>query len=160
MSRAAAFALAALILYPVSMALPVIEIERLGHRRGATIWSGVVDLYADGSYFVASVVLLCSIVVPLVKIGATFLLCSGDAVLTHRRHRVLTYRVLEWIGRWGMLDVLLVALLVAAVKLRSWFEVHPGPGVAAFAGVVIFSLLASAAFDPRAIWGHDRDGGA
>ena len=78
-------------------------------------------------------------------------LSAGDLFL-HKHHRASTYRVVEWIGRWGMLDVLLVALLVAAVKLGSWVEVHPGPGVAAFGGVVIFSLLASAAFDPQAIW--------
>lgn len=151
MARSAAFALGALILYPPAMLLPVIEIERMGHRSEATIWSGVVDLLSEGSVLVALIVLLCSIIIPLVKIGATFMICSGELFLRHR-HRAMTYRALEWIGRWGMVDVLLVALLVAAVKLGSWLSVHPGPGAAAFAGVVVLSLLASAAFDPEAIW--------
>lgn len=151
MARSAAFAFAALILYPPAMLLPVIEIERMGHRSEATIWSGVVDLLSEGSVVVALIVLLCSIVIPLIKIGATFMICSGELFL-HHRHRAMTYRALEWIGRWGMVDVLLVALLVAAVKLGSWLSVHPGPGAAAFAGVVVLSLLASAAFDPEAIW--------
>lgn len=151
MARAAAFALAALILYPPAMLLPVIEIERLGRRSEATIWSGVVELLADGSILVALVVLVCSIVIPLLKIGATFVLCTGEMILPGR-HRAATYRWLEWIGRWGMVDVLLVALLVAVVKLGSWLSVHPGPGAAAFAGVVVLSLLASATFDPESIW--------
>ncbi|MCC6908818.1 MAG: paraquat-inducible protein A [Phycisphaerales bacterium] len=155
MARSAAFALAALILYPAAMLLPVIEIEQMGHTHGATIWSGVVDLLAEGSILVAVIVLLCSIVIPLAKILATFLICSGEMFL-HGRHRAMTYRMLEWIGRWGMVDVLLVALLVAVVKLGSWLRVHPGPGAAAFAGVVVLSLLASAVFDPEAIWQEEE----
>jgi len=151
MARAAAFALGALILYPPAMLLPVIEIEQMGHTHGATIWSGVVDLLAEGSILVGILVLLCSIVIPLVKIMATFLICSGELFM-HSRHRAVTYRLLEWIGRWGMLDVLLVALLVAVVKLGSWLRIHPGPGAVAFAGVVVLSLVASAVFDPETIW--------
>jgi paraquat-inducible protein A len=151
LSRAAALALAALILYPVAMALPIMEIERLGHSRSATILSGVVDLAAEGDWLVSAVVLVCSVVAPLGKLGAILVLCLGGAALG-REHRAMTYRAVEWLGRWGMLDVLLVAVLVAAVKLGSWVEIRPGPGAAAFALVVIFSLLSSAAFDPEAIW--------
>jgi len=110
-----------------------------------------VELLAEGSILVGLIILLCSIVIPLLKIVATFVICSGELFM-HRRHRAMTYRWLEWIGRWGMVDVLLVALLVAVVKLGSWLSVHPGPGAAAFACVVILSLLASAVFDPEAIW--------
>lgn len=148
---AAAFSLAALILYPAAMALPVIEITNMGRTQAATIVSGAIELAAAGSYAVAIVVLVCSVIVPIVKIGAMFLLCAGDAIL-HRRHRAVTYRALEWIGRWGMVDVLLVAILVAAVKLGDWASVYPGPGATAFATVVVLSLLSSAAFDPESIW--------
>jgi paraquat-inducible protein A len=160
--RAAAFALAALILYPAAMTLPVIRLEQMGHERAATIWSGVVELLSSGYLLVGIVVLICSVIAPLGKILAIFAITgplplpygrgSDRARLLKRRHRAATYRLVEWIGRWGMLDVLLVALLVAAVKLGDWVNVHPGPGVAAFAGVVVLSLLASAAFDPHAIW--------
>jgi len=148
---AAAFSLAALILYPAAMSLPVIEITNMGRTQAATIVSGAVELAASGAYAVAIVVLVCSVIVPIVKIGAMFILCAGDAIL-HRRHRAITYRALEWIGRWGMVDVLLVAILVAAVKLGDWASVHPGPGTTAFAAVVVLSLLSSAAFDPESIW--------
>ena len=155
LSRAAAFALAALILYPLAMSLPIMEIERMGHTRSATILSGVIELAAEGDWFVAGVVLVCSVVAPLGKIGAILVLCLGGAMLP-RQHKAMTYHVVDWLGRWGMLDVLLVALLVAAVKLGSWVAVHPGPGAAAFALVVIFSLLSAAAFDPEAIWTDRR----
>lgn len=152
--RAAALSLGALVLYPAAMTLPVIEVSRLGHTSSATIWSGVVDLAAEGQPIVAAIVLICSIVVPLAKIGGMFLLCAGGFGLG-RRGRAHTYRAIDFIGRWGMVDVLLVAVLVAAVKLGNWLDVHPGPGALAFSGVVLLSLLSSAVFDPHAIWEED-----
>jgi len=151
MGAAAAFTVTALILYPAAMSLPVMEVSRLGHVREATIWSGTVSLLASGEVVVGLVVLACSIVAPLAKLGAMLGLTVGSA-WWGRRPRAVTFRLVEWIGRWGMLDVLLVALLVAAVKLGEWVEVRAGPGAVAFAGVVVCSLLASAFFDPHAIW--------
>ena len=147
----AAFALAALILYPVSMLLPVIEIERLGHAHAATIWTGVVELAADGQWIIAGIVFVCSIIIPILKIGGIFVLCTGSTFLTPR-HRAATFRAIDILGRWGMIDVLLVAILVAAVKLGNWMDVAPGPGAVAFGAVVILSLLASATFNPLSIW--------
>lgn len=152
--RAAAFALAALILYPIAMTLPIMQIERLGQSHSASLWTGTIELLSDGQLFVGIIVLVCSIIAPVVKISAMLVLCSGDMIL-RQRHRAATYRIVEWIGRWGMLDVLLVAILVAVVKLGDWVQVTAEPGAAAFAGVVVLSLLSSAAFDPHAIWEND-----
>lgn len=149
--RTMAFALAALALYPPAMLLPVLEVSRLGHTQEATIWSGVVALMAEGEIIVGAVVFLASVVAPIAKLTAMFALCLPARWFADR-HRALTYRAIEWIGRWGMLDVLLVAILVAVVKLGDLVRVTPGPGLGAFAGVVILSLLASAAFNPHAIW--------
>ncbi len=149
----AALALSALVLYPLAMALPVLQIEKLGHARASTIWSGVVRMYTDGHWVIGTIVLLCSIVIPLGKI--TGILALSVPVLRGRfphRHRALTFRAIDWLGRWGMIDVLLVAVLVAAVKLGDLVSVTPGPGIIAFAGVVLLSLLSSMTFDPRAIW--------
>lgn len=150
-ARTAALASAALIVYPLALALPVMRIERLGHASDASIWSGMIGLLAEGHLFVGGIVLLFSIVAPIAKLIALFLLCAGRRGL-EARHRARTYRMVEFIGRWGMVDVLLVAVVVAAVKLGDLVEVTPGPGVVAFGFVVILSLLASAAFDPHAIW--------
>ena len=83
------------------------------------------------------------------------MLCSGRFSLRHH-HRALTYHLIEWTGRWGMLDVLLVAVLVALVKLGDLMQISAGPGATAFATVVILSLLASACFDPHSLWSSDE----
>lgn len=150
-TRAGAVALSALVLYPFAVSLPMIEAERFGHRSSASILEGVSSLLSAGEWFVGVVILLCSIVFPIGKLLAILLL-SLEGPLLHARHRAWTYRIVEWTGRWGMLDVLLVAILVAIVKLGDAVEVHPGPGVAAFAICVLLSLAAAALFDPHALW--------
>lgn len=150
-ARAGALALAALVIYPVALTLPVMTITRLGHATEASIWSGMVGLLAEGHLGVGLAVLFFSVIAPVGKLGALFLLCAGPRQLA-AHHRANTHRLVEFIGRWGMVDVLLVAVLVAVVKLGDLVTVTPGPGVIAFGGVVVLSLLASAAFDPRAVW--------
>ena len=135
------------------MSLPVLEVTRLGHVHDATIWSGVVALLAEGQVFVGVIVLFASVVAPILKLLTMLVLCVP--LRTGRSHRAMAYRLVEWIGRWGMLDVLLVAVLVAVVKLGDVVRVQPGLGLAAFAGVVVLSLLASAVFDPHSIWEED-----
>lgn len=149
--RTAALALAALLVYPVALALPVMTIARLGHAQAASIWSGTVGLLAEGHLAVGLAVLFFSVIAPIAKLAALFVLCAGPGLLP-ARHRARTYALVEFLGRWGMVDVLLVAILVAAVKLGDLVEVTPGPGVVAFGAVVVLSLLASAAFDPHALW--------
>ncbi len=153
-ARTAAFASAALIVYPFALTWPVMRIERLGHASDASIWSGMVGLLGEGHVFVGLVVLLFSIVAPVSKLVALFALCAGRRTL-EAHERALTYRGIEFIGRWGMVDVLLVAVVVAAVKLGDLVEVTPGPGVVAFGVVVMLSLIASMVFDPHAIWEGD-----
>lgn len=154
-NRTAALALAALFLYPIALWLPVMEIQRLGHQSEASIWSGTVGLLAEGHLFVGLAVLLFSVVAPIGKLALIFVLCIGQGVIA-RQDRARAYRLIELIGRWGMVDVLLVAILVAIVKLGDLVEVTPGPGVVVFGVVVILSLLASSVFDPHAIWEQEQ----
>jgi len=155
-NRAAALAFAALLLYPMALWLPVMQIERLGHESDASIWSGTIALLAEGHLFVGLAVLLFSVIAPIGKLVLIFALCIGQGLIA-RHDRARAYRLIELIGRWGMVDVLLVAILVAVVKLGDLVEVTPGPGVVIFGVVVILSLLASAAFDPHAIWEEAND---
>jgi uncharacterized paraquat-inducible protein A len=149
--RAAAFALGALLLYPLAVGLPIMTLEELGHTRETTVWAGMVSLLRNGEVLVGLVVLFCSVIAPLFKLVAILALCAGEMLLP-ARHRAITYRLVEFLGRWGMLDVVLIAVLVAAVKLGDLVEVSPGPGLAAFAAVVILSLISSACFDPHGLW--------
>ncbi len=154
----AAFALAALILYIPANLYPILRMERYGAYTENTVWSGVVSLWNYGYFFVAAIVFLASMVVPLVKLlGLFFLVSSAEARTARwRRARTRLYRFIEAIGPWAMLDVFLVAVLVALVRLGALATVIPGPGLAAFTGVVVLTLLASALFDPRFIW-RSRD---
>lgn len=154
-ARAAALAAAALIVYPVALFTPVMTIERLGHESAASIWHGTITLLAEGHLAVGIAVLCFSIVAPVAKLSAIFALTAGVSMRAH--HRAATYRFVEWVGRWGMVDVLLVAVLVAMVKLGDLVEVTPGIGVVAFGGVVMLSMLASAAFDPHQIWRSEEE---
>lgn len=149
-SRTAAFALSALILYPPAVLLPVLRIDRLGHAHESGILDGIGTLFSEGHAWLALVVLVCSVVIPLAKLlGLLVLSTTRIRVGTRVRRRM--WRTIEAIGRWGMLDVLLVAALVALVKIGDLVRIEPGPGTAIFALMVVFSLLASACFDARAV---------
>lgn len=156
--RSWALLIAAYALYLPANLLPIMETQSLFGRQRDTIMSGVVFLWHSGSWALASIVFLASIVVPLLKLlSLTALLIS----VQRRRPgptlpRARLYRLLELIGRWSMLDVYVVAILVALVQAQSLATMAPGPGVLAFAAVVVLSMLATMAFDPRLIW--DRAG--
>lgn len=153
--RTAVFATSALLLYVPAVLLPVMRIDRLGHAHETSILEGVATLGVDGHLSLAIVVLICSVVVPLAKLLGLLILASRRLSIRPRTRRRV-WRILEAIGRWGMLDVLLVAALVALVKLGDLVRIDPGPGAAIFAAMVVFSLLASASFDSRVLLPEDR----
>jgi len=148
---ARASALAALLCYPLAMGLPALEVEQLGHHHESSIFSGMCDMFSDGHWVLGLIILICSIVLPLAKLSGILILAS-DQFIKKDHHRAITYRMIEWSGRWGMIDVLLIAALVALVKLGDLVTIHPGPGVWAFSACVIFSLMSSSYFDPHAMW--------
>jgi len=153
--RTLAATVGALLLYVPAVTLPIVEIRQLGHRHASSLISGTWELLTHGEWFVGLVVLLFSIVLPLVKIGLLLELSLFKA--SARRHRAATYRWMEHVGKWSMLDVLLVALLVMLVKLGNLVQFQVGPAVWAFGLCVVMSLVASMSFDPRSIWEeHER----
>jgi paraquat-inducible protein A len=147
---ALAAAVAALLLFPLAISLPIMKLEQLGHVQEASIWSGSLGLLGEGELFVGSVVLLCSVVLPLVKLVGLVVLCTSERF--SRRHKARFYHAVELTGRWGMLDVLLIAVVVAWVKIGDLVEVRPGPAALAFTACVLLSLVASARFDPHSLW--------
>jgi paraquat-inducible protein A len=130
--------------------MPILEVERLGHRTMSSVLGGTIDLLRLGSWFVGGVVFLFSIVFPLMKI--VLLIELSLLRLLHKRLRALTYRVMEHAGKWSMMDVMLLAFLVMLVKLGRLVEFHFGPAVVAFILCVAMSMIASLSFDPHAIW--------
>lgn len=150
-TTAAALALAALIFLVPANLEPILTLEYLGRTRSSTVWGGCVALWDEGMWVVAIVVFAASIVIPFAKLAAIFFLAAaaGSGRWIALRGRLL--RWLETIGRWSMLDVLLLAILVALVKLDTLSSARPGPGLFFFAGVVVLTMFATSAFDARAL---------
>ena len=149
-----ALVIAAAILYIPANALPVLITTTLGSSESDTIISGVVYLYESGSWPLALIVLVASVMIPLGKLVAlAYLLITvqrGSAKINRDRARL--YRLVEFIGRWSMLDVFVDAFIVAIVQLEPLMSVAPGPGVVFFLAVVILTMFAAHSFDPRLIW--------
>lgn len=129
----------------------MMRIEQFGHVSASSILDGTATLLSEGHWFVGIVVLMCSIVLPIAKLLGLLALSVVGMRMGHVT-RARTHRFIEFTGRWGMLDILAVAVLVAAVKLGASVELTAGPGAIAFTVVVILSLVASAVFDPHAFW--------
>jgi paraquat-inducible protein A len=150
----AALALAALILYVPANLYPILRMNWYGAYTESTVWDGVVSLTKSNQWFVALIVFLASIVIPLVKLVGLFFLTLSARLRTRRwvMARTRIYRFIDVIGPWAMLDVFLLAILVALVKLGQFATILPGRGLIAFTCVVVLTILASASFDPRLIW--------
>ena len=149
--RTIALSLAALVLYIPSNTLPILSISQMGHRSESTIWSGVVELWQTGTPGIAVLVFLCSILIPLFKILGLLYLCASYQIHSPRKYSSLL-RFISVIGRWSMLDVFLVAIFVAIVKLGTFASIQTELGIVAFSGVVVLTMLASTNFEPKLLW--------
>lgn len=152
--RTAALALGAFVLYWPAILLPMLEVERLGHHHRSSLLVGSLELLTHGSWFVGTVVVAFSLIFPLLKI--LLLLELSLLGILHRKHKAVTYRAMEFAGKWSMMDVLLLALLVMLVKLDSLVRFELGPAAVAFVFCVAMSMLASWSFDPHSIWERNR----
>lgn len=154
LSRTWALLIAAYILFIPANALPIMQTGSLFGSQRDTILSGVVYLWHSGSWPLALLVFFASIVVPGVKLLAlTYLAVSvWRKSAKNQKARARLYRLLEFIGRWSMLDVYVVTLLSALVQLQSLATIKAEPGAVAFGAVVVLTMLAAMAFDPRLIW--------
>jgi paraquat-inducible protein A len=157
-STTAALVLAASLLYVPANLLPVMRMNTLFSEEDDTIMSGVLSLIEDGSWLLAGVVFIASIVVPLLKlIVMGWLLVSISQRPLHALQRSRLFRLVEFIGRWSMLDVYAISLIVALVQIRSLAIVHVGLGALAFGAVVVLTMLAAQTFDERLLWDAHTD---
>jgi len=149
-----ALVVAAAICYIPANLLPVLVTTAFGSAEPDTIMGGVVFLYTSGSWPLALIVLIASVMVPLGKLVAlVYLLVSVQrGVRGGARERTRLYRIVEFVGRWSMLDVFVDTFTVALVQLQPLMSVQPGPGVLFFAAVVVLTMIAAESFDPRLIW--------
>lgn len=153
-SRCWALLVAAYILYIPANLLTMMETGSIINYRKDTIMSGVVELWGTGSWAIAVIVFIASVTIPLLKlISLTLLLVSVQRRSRwHPRQRTRLYRLVELVGRWSMLDIYVVTLLAALVRLGPLGTVKAGPAALAFGAVVVLTMFASMQFDPRLIW--------
>ncbi len=154
LARTWALIIAACILYVPANVLPVMTVTSFGQGEPDTILSGVKVLIQAGMWPVALLVFFASITVPVIKIIAMIFLLISIQRRSHwrPRDRTVLYRVVESVGRWSMVDVFMISILVALVNLGAIASIAPGPGAIAFASVVILTMIAAMTFDPRLIW--------
>lgn len=152
-----AFTLTALIFYIPANIYPFMTIELYGSRNSSTIWDGIISLVDAGSWPIALIVLLASIVIPFLKIMILFYLGLTASTHKHAKFKTRLYKAVEVLGRWSMLDIFLLAVLVAIMKLGPWTTVRPEPGALWFVLVVIFTIFASQYFDPKLLWEKEND---
>ncbi|AHX34409.1 paraquat-inducible protein A [Aeromonas hydrophila] len=154
LNRTWALLFTSVILYVPANLYPIMDTVFLGDDSPSTILGGVVLLWAMGSYPIAAVIFIASVVVPLVKILALLWLCY----MVQRGHgasplgKLKLYRMTEFVGRWSMIDVFVVAILAGLIRLDNLMTIYPGPAAVAFAGVVLITMVAAMSFDSRLIW--------
>lgn len=152
--RTWALLLTAALLYIPANLLPIMTVNLFGQGSPATIMQGVVELIHADMLPIALVVFIASILVPTFKlVGIALLLFSVQRhLLLSPRQRIVMFRFIEWIGRWSMLDIFVIAILVALVSFGNLASIEAGAGAMAFAAVVVLTMLAALTFDPRLIW--------
>jgi len=153
-ARTWALILTALMFYLPANILPITHLSQLGAVQSDTIISGVIYFFKTGMWPIALIIFLASIFIPFLKLFILiFLLISVQRRSKWRpRDRTRLYRITEAVGRWSMVDIYVVTILVALIKLGAIADIDAGPAAVFFAAVVVSTMLAAMSFDPRLIW--------
>jgi paraquat-inducible protein A len=148
-----------ILLYIPANTLPIMHTNLLGNNEPSTILGGVILLWQMGSYPIAAVIFIASVFVPVAKLC---ILCWLNYSVQTRldgqnNERIFWYRITEFVGRWSMVDVFVVAVLVSLIQLGNIMSINPGYAAVAFCGVVILTMLAAMSFDSRLIWSQGQN---
>lgn len=154
LSSTIALLVAAAVMFLPANFFPIMQTTFLGSSESSTLVGGVLLLWSLGSYPVAMVIFLASVVIPIAKILSLSWLCWQYYYPTERetRQKIRLYRITELVGRWSMIDIFVVAVLTVLVQLGELVSISPGPAALPFAATVVFTMLAAMTFDPRLLW--------
>lgn len=154
LARTWALVIAAMLFYIPANVLPITLTQSMGQVQSDTILSGVIYFMLSGSWHIALIIFVASILVPLIKLVVlTYLLLSVQLKWIWRpKDRTRLYHLTEAVGRWSMVDIYVVTVLVALVRMKALASVEAGPAGFYFAAVVVLTMLAANCFDPRLIW--------
>lgn len=158
--RTWAWLITSVLLYLPANFLPIMVTRQLGKETENTLLGGVVTLWEHGSYPIAIVIFVASVLVPLGKMLVLAWLCLSVQLGSTfaRAQKTRLYRLTEIVGRWSMVDVFVVGILVALIQLGNVMSILPGSAALAFAGMVVATMLAAIAFDPRLLWVRANEG--
>ncbi|MCS2153690.1 membrane integrity-associated transporter subunit PqiA [Scandinavium goeteborgense] len=154
-----ALLMTSIILYLPANIMPIMITDLLGEKLPSTIIAGVVLLWSEGSYPVAMVIFIASIMVPTLKMIAIAWLCwnaNGNGSRDSERMH-LVYEVVEFVGRWSMIDVFVIAVLSALVRMGGLMNIYPAIGAVMFALVVVMTMFSAMTFDPRLLWDREPE---
>lgn len=159
--RTAALLLSGLALYIPANIFPIMTVTELGRGEPHTIIGGIIALIHGNMLPVALLVLVASILVPLFKLLGLGLLLLGTYYYLPVKARWLTrlYRIIAFVGRWSMLDIFMISILVSLVDIGGVAQIIAGPAATAFAAVVVLTMFAAKHFDPRLIWDRQLQDG-
>lgn len=152
-----AFSLTALLFLIPANFLPFMTLTYYGSATSSTIWQVVVDLANDGSWMIAGVVFLASILLPVTKVVLLFMLCLWGKLGWNPFVGSKIYEFLEKVGRWSMLDIFILGIIISLVKFGKLANANVEPGAFAFLAVVISTMLASISFHPRILWESESE---
>jgi paraquat-inducible protein A len=157
--KTAALIMSAACLYIPANIFPIMTVTQLGYAEPHTIIGGILVLIQSDMIPIAILVLIASILVPLLKlIGLSILLfCVHYRWQVNARLLTRMYRIIAFVGRWSMLDIFMISILMALVDNQGIAQVIAGPAATAFAAVVVLTMFAAKFFDPRLIWDHQEN---
>lgn len=157
-NRTWALLIAACIMYIPANMMPVMITSTFFESHPDTILSGIIFFWVTGEWGLAALVFVASFLVPLLKLTSLFILLISvqQKSIWRQLERAKLYRLIELIGRWSMLDVFVVSLLVGLVQMQGFAQINAGVGIVAFGAVVVLTMLASISFDPRLIWDTEQ----
>nr|WP_247682375.1 paraquat-inducible protein A [Pseudoalteromonas sp. MMG013] len=150
--RASVWMLTALVLLIPANFLPIMDTINLGQHTPATIFSGIIIMWESGSYPIATIIFVASICIPIVKAILLFYLIVQTNKCRSPQRASQLYRLLEVIGKWSMIDVFVVIVLVSLVQLGNVLTVEPQLGIVFFTAMVLCQMIAVHSFDPRILW--------
>jgi len=158
LERTWAFLIAAALLYIPANLLPIMNMSGLEGGGSNTILGGVITFWSMHAYPVAIVIFTASVLIPILKVAALVWLClaARGAATASPRALARIYHLTEKFGRWSMVDVFVVSILVCLVRMGALLTITPGPAALSFSGVVVLTMFAAMSFDPRLIWDAHR----
>lgn len=157
LQRTTALLLCGYILYIPANIFPIMTVNQFGVGEPNTIVGGIIELINSGMVPIAMLVLVASILVPLLKLLGISLLLLRVHFHWRRNTRLWTviYRIISLVGRWSMLDIFMISILVSLVDLGGVAQIIAGPAATSFAAVVVLTIFAANNFDPRLLWDYE-----